>query len=247
MTTWVQGTVVENYRWHETLFSLKIKANIDPFIAGQFTKLALDINGEKIQRAYSFVNSPQDELIEIYIIRVEEGLLSPKLDALQPGDHLLVSKEPSGYFTLDEIHPATDLWMLATGTGIGPFFSIMFEKKVWSMFDRVIFVHSVRYEQDLSYQDKIKALEDAHGDQFLYQPCITREDIPYALHSRITDAIRTGELENSLGVNFSQEDSQVMICGNPVMVEEARGILTELGLTKNLRKAPGNITTENYW
>ncbi len=247
MTTWIEGTVVENYRWHETLFSLKIKADIDPFVAGQFTKLALDINGERVQRAYSFVNSPEDELIEIYIVKVEDGLLSPKLDALQPGDKLMISKEPNGFFTLDEIHPADNLWMLSTGTGVGPFLSIMNEDKVWTMFSKVIFVHGVRYLKDLSFQETIQKLQEKHPDQFIYQACVTREESDDVICDRITNAIRSGELESTVGVDFTEEDSQVMICGNPQMVEDARDALMELGLTKNLRKTPGNITSENYW
>ncbi|MFI3256115.1 MAG: ferredoxin--NADP reductase [Psittacicella sp.] len=247
MATWIEGTVVENYQWHDTLFSLKIDADFDDFTAGQFTKLALDINGERVQRAYSFVNSPSDKYIEVYVTLISEGLLSPKLHAMKPGDKLLVSKEPNGYFTLDEVHPSEDLWMLATGTGLGPYFSIMNEDKVWEMYSKVIFVHGVRYEKDLSYQEMIKNIQEKHPDQFIYQPCVTREDVSYALPLRITDAIRGGDLESSTGIDFSQENSQVMICGNPQMVEETKEVLMELGLTKNLRKKPGNISSENYW
>ena len=84
MSNWIEATVVENYKWTHNLFSLKIKANVDKFIAGQYTKLGLKIDDNIVQRAYSFVNKPQSSTLEIYITTVKDGLLSPQLEKLKP-------------------------------------------------------------------------------------------------------------------------------------------------------------------
>ena len=60
-------------------------------------------------------------------------------------------------------------------------------------------------------------------------------------------AIAEGRLQARVGLDFAPERSQVLICGNPEMVKETQQTLLALGLAKNLRRAPGNISAENYW
>lgn len=57
MANWVEATVIKNHHWNDDLFSLTLDAPVEAFTAGQFTKLALDIDGTRVQRAYSYVNS----------------------------------------------------------------------------------------------------------------------------------------------------------------------------------------------
>src|SRR5215475_4983807 len=112
MAEWVNAEVQEVKNWTDALFSLRVRAPVDPFIAGQFAKLALEIDGERVQRAYSYVNAPQDPLLEFYLVTVPEGKLSPRLQTLRPGDQVMVTKEASGFFVLDEIPDCQTLWML---------------------------------------------------------------------------------------------------------------------------------------
>lgn len=247
MATWIKAKVIENRRWNKDLFSLVLDADVDPFIAGQFTKLGLEIEGKIIQRAYSFVNPPNSKYLEIYATRVADGLLSPRLHALEPGETVLITKEANGFFTLDEIPSGDDLWMLSTGTAIGPFLSILQQDEVWRRFRKVVLVHAVRFSADLSYQGEINALKQKRSDQIIVQPFVSREPKAGALSGRITHALEDGLLERVVGLNLSAEKSQVMLCGNPQMVKDVRAILLEKGLTKNLRRKPGNITTEQYW
>ena len=148
MAEWVNAEVKEVKNWTDALFSLRVTAPIDPFIAGQFAKLALEIDGERVQRAYSYVNAPQDELLEFYLVTVPEGKLSPRLHALQPGDSLMITKEASGFFVIDEIPDCQTLWMLATGTAIGPYLSILQQGEGLARFDNIVLVHAARYASD---------------------------------------------------------------------------------------------------
>lgn len=247
MATWIKAEVIENRRWNKDLFSLVLDAEVDAFTAGQFTKLGLEIDGKIIQRAYSFVNPPSSKHLEIYATRVADGLLSPRLHALETGDTVLITKEASGFFTLEEIPEGEDLWMLSTGTAIGPFLSILQEDEVWQRFRKVVLVHAVRFSADLSYQAEINELKQKRSDQIIVQPFVSREPKAGALSGRITHALEDGLLERMVGLTMTQEKSQVMLCGNPQMVKDVRAILIEKGLEKNLRRKPGNITTEQYW
>lgn len=60
MADWVTGKVTKVRNWTDALFSLTVHAPVLPFTAGQFTKLGLEIDGERVQRAYSYVNSPDN-------------------------------------------------------------------------------------------------------------------------------------------------------------------------------------------
>ncbi|MDT8310343.1 MAG: ferredoxin--NADP(+) reductase, partial [Methylophaga sp.] len=124
MAKWLTGQVVENKRWTTSLHSLRIKADIAPFEAGQFTRLALDVNGEEISRPFSLVNAPDEPILDFYFIEVPGGLLSTRLAAIQPGENILVAPKAAGLLTLKQLAPASKLFLIATGTGIGPFLSI---------------------------------------------------------------------------------------------------------------------------
>ena len=247
MAAWVEGRVIERIEWTPTLFSLRVEAELAPYKAGQFTKLALQRGEQRIQRAYSFVNPPGTPYHEFYLVEIPEGELTPSLGALRPGDAVLVQSQPTGFLTLDEVPPGRDLWLLSTGTAIGPFLAMLADGEAFERFENLVLVHGVRKGEELTYQALITSLVEQHGPRFQYVPFVSREAWPDAMAGRIPAAIAEGRLQARVGLAFSPERSQVMICGNPAMVKETQQTLLELGLAKNLRRAPGNISMENYW
>lgn len=247
MGNWVQGTVVENKHWTNILYSLRIEAEINPFVAGQYGRLGLEIDGQMVGRPYSFVNAPHESLYEFYSITVAEGPLSPRLAGLQDGDSIFIDKRVNGFFTLNEVPDGKDMWMLATGTALGPFLSILKSDEVWNRFKNVVLVHATRFANDLTYQDTIQSLSKKYQDRFQMIPFVSREDTDFALSGRIPAAIENGTLEKKVNLKLTAENSQVMMCGNPGMLVDTRDALKEKGLKKNLRRSPGQITTESYW
>lgn len=146
-----------------------------PFTAGQFTKLGLEIDGERVQRAYSYVNSPDNPDLS-FTVTVPDGKLSPRLAALKPCDEVQVVSEAAGFFVLDEVPDCETLWMLATGTAIGPYLSILQLgkdldrfKKIWSR------VHAARYAADLSYLPLMQELEKRYEGKLRIQTVVSRE------------------------------------------------------------------------
>lgn len=247
MADWVEGCVLERTDWTDTHFSLRVQANLPPYKAGQFTKLALVDGEQKVQRAYSFVNPPSAPCHEFYIVEIPNGQLTPRLGSLQPGDAVLVAANPTGFLTLDEIPAGRDLWMLSTGTAIGPFLSILADGEVAMRFDNLVLVHGVRFGRELTYQPLLRQLAERYGERFNYVPMVSREPWQTALPGRIPAAIGSGALERRVGLGITPSQSQVMICGNPEMVRDTQGVLLERGLVKNLRRKPGQISAENYW
>lgn len=246
MSQWLEGKVLENRRWTETLFSLRVEAPRLRYTAGQFVRLALDVEGERVARPFSFVNPPADPVLEFYGVIVPEGPLSPRLAGLKAGDALYVADNPSGFLVLDEVPPAEDLWLLATGTGIAPFLSILRTEESWKRYRRVILVHAARYAKELVYRDVILQIQEKFTNKFKYLKFVSREDAPGALPGRIPAAIREGGLEKAGGA-IAPERSQFMLCGNPQMLKDVTAVLIERGFRKHRRRAPGHITVESFW
>lgn len=245
MANWVKGKIVEVKWWNEKLFSLLVDANIEPYQAGQFTKLSLEIDGKRIARAYSFVNAPHTHRHEFLLTKVEQGQLTLPLALLEQGAPIDIASTASGYFTLDEVPAANTLLMLATGTAIGPFLSILLQGEVWQKYTQVCLVHGVRYQSDLVYQEQIKQFQAVA--KFSYLPVVSREHITGAFHGRITELIETKAITKLLPVKLNPQQTQVMICGNPDMVKETSSLLLGLGFSRNRRREPGQITVEQYW
>ncbi|CDH18290.1 ferredoxin--NADP(+) reductase [Xenorhabdus bovienii] len=248
MANWVTGKVTDITNWTDSLFSIKVHAPIERFTAGQFAKLALEIEGERIQRAYSYVNSPDDNSLEFYLVTVPEGKLSPRLAALKNGEELLVTEQAAGFFVLDEIPDCQTLWMLSTGTAIGPYLSILQQGDNLERFENIVLVHAVRLEQDLSYLPMMQQLEKKFQGKLRIQTIVSREKCPNSLMGRIPALIENGELEAAVGLPMQAENSHIMLCGNPQMAKDTQQLLKEQrNMAKHLRRKPGHITSEQYW
>ena len=238
---WLTGTVVENRHWTETLFSLRLEGAPLEFQAGQFVRIALDIDGERVARAFSFVNAPQDPVLEFYGVIVPQGPLSPRLARLSSGDALHVAGNPAGFLVLSEVPDAETLWLISTGTGLAPFLSILRTETPWRRFRKVVLVHAVRYAYELTYREMIAATPAR------YVTFVSREQVAGSLAGRIPAAIADGRLEQAAGVELAPDTSQVMLCGNPQMLKDAAAALMARGLRKHRRRAPGHITVESFW
>ena len=245
MANWLDGKIIEKKQWNERLFSLRIQCDLENFESGQFVRVALDIDGERVARPYSLVNTPDDDYLEIYFNIVAEGPLTPRLAELKEGDEIFVTDRANGFLTVTELPECKNLWMLATGTGIGPFLSILKGEKVWQRFEKVVLGYSVRDLSELSYQAQIATIEKQHGEQFSFVPFVTREKVDGAMHQRITTSIEDASFESRVGITID-EDSHIMMCGNSAMISSVTEVLEKRGLRKHRRREPGHITTEKY-
>src|SRR3954468_13420013 len=238
---WLTGRGGENRHWTDTLFSLRVEGAPLGFQAGQFVRIALDVEGQRIARAFSFVNPPQEPTLEFYGVIVPEGPLSPRLAKLRPGDALHVAGNPAGFLVLSEVPDAQTLWLVSTGTGLAPFLSILRTEAPWKRFKNVVVVHAVRYANELTYRDVI----EKSGAR--YVSFVSRETASGSLPGRIPAAIADGRLESAAGLSLSPESSHVMLCGNPQMLKDSTAALMARGMRKHRRRTPGHITVESFW
>ncbi len=246
MANWLEGRVVENRRLNEYLTSLIIEVELDGYESGQFVRIGLRDGDEVIARPYSLVNTPQESHLEVYFNIVEEGPLSPRLFALAAGDEVLVSDRPSGFLTISEVPPTKHLWMIATGTGIGPFLSILKSDAAWQKFDNLILCYSVSYAEELAYQDLIGQIAGRRGEQFRYASIVTRESHDGGLGKRVPSIMQDGSLEQFIGFEINADNSHVMMCGSADMITDVSATLVDRGMQKHRRRDPGHFTTEKY-
>ena len=155
------------------------------FVAGQFGRLALPAppgsREEMLGRPYSFVNAPGTSPHEFYFVTVPDGPLTARLAALSPGDPIWLLRAANGFFSVGELPDADVLWCLSTGTGLGPFLSILRTPEPWAKFGRIVLVHAVRHGNELTYRDTVAAIGADHSGAFTYIPMVSREAHPGAL------------------------------------------------------------------
>jgi ferredoxin--NADP+ reductase len=205
------------------------------------------VAGTLVARPYSFVNAPREKPYEFCYNLVDEGPLSPRLARLEPMDVVFFAPGASGNFVLGEIPDADYLWLIATGTGIGPYLSMLRTEAPWKRFRKVILVHAVKHAKELIYRDAIEAIRAARKDEFRLVSFVSRERHPGALAGRIPEAITTESLERAAGLELSARSSQVMLCGNPDMVTDVVDVLKTRGMKRHRRREPGHISVEPYW
>jgi ferredoxin--NADP+ reductase len=248
---WKKARVTGHFSWTERLFSLQVDAPEIRFTAGQFASLALPApegSAESmVARPYSFVNAPDTVPHEFLIVESPQGTLSSRLARLREGDDIWIGNA-YGFFVCDEVLPAPVLWMMATGTGIAPFLSMLRTGKLWQKFRHVVLVHGVRWAEELVYPNVLAAIQREHGIRFSYAPFVSRGMVGHQCSpGRITAALVNGQLEKAVGYVLDKATAQVMLCGNPTMVEEVQRLLSERGMRRHRKRAPGQITTEAYW
>lgn len=249
MTEWTRGKIVNNRHWTNNLFSLTVDADIAPFQAGQYTSLALDIDGQRISDPYSILSAPDEHPLEFFFYTRLEGDLSTALARLQTGDAIWVGEQPAGGFTLDSVADSEELWLLATGTGVAPFLSMLKTAEPWQRFHKVVLVYAARYHQDLRYQELFDELHLRYPDRFTLIPIVSREAVTDTLSGHIPERIADGTLQRVSGRALDPATSQVMLCGNPGMIQDTVALLHQQGFRDGDQNAagPGRLHYESYW
>jgi ferredoxin/flavodoxin---NADP+ reductase len=245
--------VVHIHHWNEGLMSLRINRDAAyGFVPGQFARIGLKKeDGEVIWRAYSIVSAPHEAFLEFFLVIVPTGEFSSRVAKLKLGDTMLVEKQSQGFLTADRFKDGRDLWLMATGTGLAPYISMVRDHVLWQQFENIVIVLSVRERSDLGYTEELKFLADNSprpgGAKLKFVTTLTRDKLEGALNGRINALIESGELERAASLPLSDEHSRFMLCGNPDMVEGMRALLKSRGFRMNRKLEPGHIIVENYW
>src|SRR5574340_1044651 len=236
-----EQTVQSVRPWSDKTFSFTLSRPQDfSFENGEFVTIGLKREGKLVARAYSIVSTADHDHLEFLSIHVPDGPLTSHLVHIRPGDSVWVNNKTTGTLTLTHVLPGRTLYLLATGTGLAPFMSLIRDPQLYDRFEHVVLVHSVRTVAELAYRDEIEAMGQP---RLYYVPTVTRE--PFPTPERGSDLFRSGMLSQRVGLPVpSPELDRVMICGNPDMTRELTRHLKDTGWTLTNHRGIGNFTTE---
>jgi ferredoxin--NADP+ reductase len=231
-----QERVLSVHHWNETLMSFKTTRSQGlRFRNGHFVMVGLEVNQKPLLRAFSVVSPNYDETLEFYSIKMQTGALTSRLQHIKPGDQVLVSSKPTGTLVLDNLRPGKRLYLLATGTGLAPFMSIIRDPDTYERFEQVIVAHGVRRVSDLGYRQYIEEEMKHHelvgehvAQQLLYYPTVTREE--FRNQGRVPELLDSGKMPADLGLPpLDVATDRVMICGSPAMLKDTVELLEKRG------------------
>ena len=245
-----EETVLEIKHFTDDLFWFKTtkgpeweKKNFQP---GEFTMIGMP--DADVTRAYSIANSPDDDFLEFFSIKVQDGPLTSKLQHIQVGDTVEVSHRAIGTLLLRNLDPEPcinengRLWMISTGTGLAPFLSLARHPEVYEYYEQVFVTHTCRTNDELVFREEL----EAHGAT-VYQTVTREEPRAGVFTGRITDNIRSGKVFSDLGLDMSQFDKtrdRIMICGGPSFNNEIRDMLEAVGWMHGTMRSPGDFVQE---
>jgi len=244
-------TVTSVKHWTDTLFSFRVtRPRSLRFRSGEFVMIGLmGDTGKPLLRAYSIASPSWDDELEFYSIKVPDGPLTSKLQKIDVGDQIILRPKPVGTLVLDALLPGKTLWMIATGTGIAPFASLIRDPDTFERFETVVVAHTCRTKAELAYGAALtqQLAEDPligeFAEQVFYYPTTTRE--PSDCEGRISDHIRSGEVFTRLNLpNWSPEADRVMICGSMALNTDIVSLCEAAGLTEGANSKPGEFVVE---
>ncbi|MGD9661185.1 MAG: ferredoxin--NADP reductase [Porticoccaceae bacterium] len=244
-------TVTSVRHWTDQLFSFTTtRESSFRFRNGHFTMLGLENEGRPLLRAYSIASANHEQELEFFSIKVPDGPLTSKLQHLQIGDQILISRKPTGTLTVDHLLPGRNLYLLSTGTGLAPFISVIKDPEVYENFERVVLVHGCRHARELAYQQLItqdlpshEYLGDMVREKLLYYPTVTRE--AYRNQGRITELMLSGQLFRDLNLAApSIDNDRFMLCGSPSMLKDCCRILDDAGFRETRHGDLGHYVIE---
>ena len=246
----VKEKVLEVKHYTDRLFHFKTTRDSGTrFRDGEFLMIGLEVEGKPLLRAYSVASPNYEEYMEWFSIKVPNGPLTSRLQHIKPGDEVITNSKAVGTLVLDNLKQGRNLYMLATGTGVAPFMSLVRGVDTYDHYDNVILLWSTRLVKELAYKDFLEGLNDHEiwGEitqgKFKFYPPVTRED--FINTGRITNAMYDGSVYEKLGVEpFDKEKDSAMICGSMPMNLEFKEYFEKMGCKEGNSQTRGDYVLE---
>ena len=252
MSAFIEERVLSVHHWTDRLFSFTTTRDTSlRFSNGHFTMIGLrKEDGKPLLRAYSIASANYEEHLEFLSIKVPDGPLTSRLQHIQVGDTIIVGRKPTGTLLIDYLLPAKRLYLLATGTGLAPFMSIIRDPDTYERFEQVVLIHGTRQVSELAYHDYITQALPQHeflgemvAGKLLYYPTVTRE--PFRHQGRLTTLLEEGKIAADLGIpRLDPAEDRVMICGSPEMLRDLKAMMEARGFKEGNTTKPGDYVIE---
>jgi ferredoxin/flavodoxin---NADP+ reductase len=257
----LNGVVVRRRNFTDDLIELRIRPDkgVPSFLPGQYVAIGLPGSARRpvhfpaeveipdpnklIKRAYSIGSSPTEtDYLELYVAIVPTGALTSRLACIEEGDRIFIGPKITGTFSIAAVPSESNVVMLATGTGLAPFLSMVRTPNLWQGTRSIVVVHGTRLHQDLAYREDLETLERVYPQRFRYLPLVSREP-----SDGKTISGRIQKVFEDRHIILDANTDHAMLCGNPQMIDDIVTLLGPQGFTEHSRKSPGNLHFEKYW
>ncbi|MDP1687787.1 ferredoxin--NADP reductase [Hydrogenophaga sp.] len=251
MSAFQEERVLSVHHWTDRLFSFTTTRDASlRFSNGHFTMIGLRVNDKPLLRAYSIVSPNYADHLEFLSIKVPDGPLTSRLQHIQVGDTIIVGRKPTGTLLIDYLLPGKRLYLLATGTGLAPFLSVIRDPETYERYEQVVLIHGVRQVKELAYREYLsdtlrhdEFLGEMVQQKLLYYPTVTRE--PFVHQGRIPQLLAEGQVAKDLGIPMlNPAEDRIMICGSPEMLRDLKALAEKLGFEEGNTSRPGAFVIE---
>jgi ferredoxin--NADP+ reductase len=251
MSAFQEERVLSVHHWTDRLFSFTTTRDASlRFSNGHFTMIGLRVNDKPLLRAYSIVSPNYADHLEFLSIKVPDGPLTSRLQHIQLGDTIIVGRKPTGTLLIDYLLPGKRLYLLATGTGLAPFLSVIRDPETYERYEQVVLIHGVRQVKELAYREYLsdtlrhdEFLGEMVQQKLLYYPTVTRE--PFVHQGRIPQLLAEGQVAKDLGIPMlNPAEDRIMICGSPEMLRDLKALAEKLGFEEGNTSRPGAFVIE---
>lgn len=251
MSAFQEERVLSVHHWTDRLFSFTTTRDASlRFSNGHFTMIGLRVDGKPLLRAYSIVSPNYADHLEFLSIKVPDGPLTSRLQHIQVGDTIIVGRKPTGTLLIDYLLPGKRLYLLATGTGLAPFLSVIRDPETYERYEQVVLIHGVRQVKELAYREYLsdtlrhdEFLGEMVQQKLLYYPTVTRE--AFVHQGRIPQLLAEGQVAKDLGIPMlNPAEDRIMICGSPEMLRDLKALAEKLGFEEGNTSRPGAFVIE---
>lgn len=211
------------------------------YTPGQFIQIHFPLaDGTMARRSYSCATRHDHhiepgEAVEFVASRVPGGAATALFEGMAIGESIDASG-PMGLFTLKSDDTNARYLLIATGTGIASYRSMLpeLEKLLAERDLSVVLMHGVRRPEDLLFAEEFCDFATRHGERFRYLPCLSRELPAADAPLNACAEVRHGYVQNFLGEIEPQGEGDIAyLCGNPDMVDAGVEALKGFGLPMN--------------
>lgn len=238
--------------WSDHLFSFVVERPASlRFRSGEFVMIGLlDERGKPLMRAYSIASPFWDETLSFYSIKVKDGPLTSRLQHIKPDDYIIMRTKPVGTLVLDALHLGSRCYLVATGTGVAPFASLIRDPELYQRFDQIILSHTCRQIEELAFSKELVKLAKSDvlvgsdaKKKLLYYPTTTRQ--PFTRMGRVTNLMESGAMFEDLSLPpLSADTDRVMICGSMNMNLDMKQLCLDAGFREGANSSPGHFVLE---
>ncbi len=265
----LNATLEERRAVHDGYAILRVRPDALPipsFLPGQFVQLGLlepapartdaggadgDVGPSRMRiakRPYSIASSAREtDHYELFVVLVSDGRLTPHLWTIAAGGRCWIGDRAHGRFTLEKLPADRDLVMVATGTGLSPYLSMLRTHRGDPPWRRFVLIHGVRHAADLAYEAELRA-RAREDERFLYVPVVSRDPETWTgMRGHVQVALDAERFRAVAGFPLDPSTCDVFLCGNPGMIGSVRELLSPLGFSPGTDAVPGHLHFERYW